>query len=282
MASPHSSPSPAPPADLEALQRRIAALAPDLPKRLRQCAEWALAHPDRVAVSTVAQLAAGAEAPPSAFVRFCQALGYAGFSDFQTIYREGYLWPDYGVRLEKLRARGDRSAPGLLAAFVEAGRDSLETLAKTLDPADLEEAAALLARARMIHVMGLRRAGPVALYLAYVFEKMEIPAMNHDLAGRLERRAALRPGDAALAISFAPYSEETVAFAEAAAARGLPVAVLTDTLASPLLAHARRALLVKEADVGAFRPLTATLSLASALAVAVGVKREAEIPEQKN
>lgn len=280
MASPSLSlASPLPPADLEALQKRVAALAPDLPKRLRQCAEWTLANADRVAVSTVAQIAASAGAPPSAYVRFCQALGYSGFSEFQSVYREGYLWPDYGVRLEKLRGRGDRSAPGLLAAFVEAGRASLEDLAKTLDPVEMEEAAALLAQARMIHVMGLKRASPVAAYLAYMFEKMNIPAMSHDLAGRLERRAALRPGDAAVAVSFAPYSEETVAFAEAAAARGLPVVALTDTLVSPLHAHARRALLVKEADVGAFRPLAATLSLAAALAVAVGMKREGEVSE---
>lgn len=271
-----TAPQPLAPATLDELQRRIAALAPDLPKRLRQCAEWTLAHPERVAVSTVAQIAEAAEAPASAFVRFCQALGFTGFSDFQAVYREGYLWPDYGVRLEKLRARGDRSAPGLLAAFVEAGRDSLENLAKSVDPADLEAAGAILARARLIHIMGLRRASPVAAYLAYIFEKMDMPAMTHDLSGGMERRAAICAEDAALAVSFAPYSKETLAFAEAAAARGASVVALTDTLASPLHASARRVLMIKEADVGSFRPLAATLSLAAALAVAAGMRRDSE------
>lgn len=275
MAPPPASP---PPSDLDALRKRMDALAPDLPKRLRQCAEWTLAHPERVAVSTVAQAAAAAGVPPSAFVRFCQTLGYAGFSELQSVYREGYLWPDYGVRLEKLKALGAQSGPGLLAAFVEAGRNSLSDLAKTLDPAAMEAAAETLAQAKMIHVMGLRRASPVAAYFAYMFEKLEIPAMTHDLAGKLERRAALRPGDAVLAISFAPYSAETLDFAESAAELGLPVVALTDSFVSPLRGCARHALFVQEVDVGAFRPLAATLSLAAALALAAGLKRNGEAP----
>ncbi len=82
MAPPPASP---PPSDLDALRKRMEALAPDLPKRLRQCAEWTLAHPERVAVSTVAQAAAAAGVPPSAFVRFCQTLVYAGFSELQSV-----------------------------------------------------------------------------------------------------------------------------------------------------------------------------------------------------
>ena len=62
-----------------------------------------------------------------------------------------------------------------------------------------------------MHVVGLRRAFPVAAYLVYVFEKMQVPAMLHDSVGKLDHRFALRPGDAMLAITFAPYSEETLA-----------------------------------------------------------------------
>nr|MCE2748179.1 PfkB family carbohydrate kinase [Rhodobacter sp.] len=36
-----------------------------------------------------------------------------------------------------------------------------------------------LARADMVHVIGLRRAYPVASYLAYVFDKVQVPAMLH-------------------------------------------------------------------------------------------------------
>ena len=132
----------------------------------------------------------------------------------------------------------------------------------------------VLSGAATVHVVGLRRAFPVATYLAYVFEKMSVPAMLHDGVGKLDHRFALRPGDAVLAITFAPYSEETIALAQDAHDRGLPVVALTDRLTSPLARTADAILTVPEVDFGAFRSLSATIAMAIALAVAVGSARD--------
>ena len=207
-----------------------------MPRRLRQCADYIAANTDRIAVSTVAELAAGADVPPSALMRFCQILGFSGFSEMQRLFREAYSpgWPDYATRLKTCKDEGAGSPSALLAEFIEAGRLSLEALAKTADEAALARSVGLLAAAETVHVVGLRRAFPVASYLAYVFEKMEVPAMLHDGVGKLDHRFALRPGDAMLAITFAPYSEETLSLAQDAQARGLPVVAMTDRLTSPL------------------------------------------------
>jgi DNA-binding MurR/RpiR family transcriptional regulator len=130
-----------------------------------------------------------------------------------------------------------------------------------------------LAVAQTVHVVGLRRAFPVATYLVYVFEKMAVPAMLHDSVGKLDHRFALRPGDAVIAITFAPYSEETIALAQDAKARGLPVVALTDRMTSPIVRHADSVITVPEVDFGAFRSLSATIAMAISLAVAVGTAR---------
>lgn len=264
------------PTTVEEFRERLAAITDGLPKRLRQCADYIAANTDRIAVSTVADLAAGADVPPSALMRFCQILGYSGFSEMQRLFREAYApgWPDYATRLSNLKAGGAGSPAALVAEFVEAGRVSLEGLAKSLDPQALDQAVRTLAVAETIHLVGLRRAFPVASYLAYVFEKMAVPAMLHDGVGKLDHRFALRPGDAVLAITFAPYSEETIALAQDAAARGLAVVALTDRLTSPLARAASSVLTVSEVDFGAFRSLSATIALAIALAVAVGSARD--------
>ena len=195
-----------PPASVEAFRARLGAMMDGLPRRLRQCAEYITANSDRIAVSTVAELAAGADVPPSALMRFCHTLGFSGFSEMQRLFREAYNpgWPDYATRLKNLKAGAGGQPAALLAEFVEAGRLSLEALTKSLDEAALAKAVALLAAADTVHVMGLRRAFPVASYLAYVFDKMQVPAMLHDGVGKLDHRFALRPGDALLAITFAP------------------------------------------------------------------------------
>ena len=264
------------PATVEEFRERLAAITEDLPKRLRQCADHIAANTDRIAVSTVAELAAGADVPPSALMRFCQIMGFSGFSEMQRLFREAYApgWPDYSTRLKNLKQNRAGSPAALLAEFVEAGRLSLEALAKSVEEQVLDEAVGILSRADTIHIVGLRRAFPVATYLAYVFEKMSVPAMLHDGVGKLDHRFALRPGDAVLAITFAPYSEETLTLAADAHARGLPVIGLTDKLTSPLARVADAVVTVPEVDFGAFRSLSATIAMAISLAVAVGSARE--------
>ena len=265
-----------PPATIEDFRHRLAAVTDSLPRRLRQCADFIAANSDRIAVSTVAELAAGAEVPPSALMRFCQILGFSGFSEMQRLFRDAYSpgFPDYGTRLANLRQSGAGSPTALLAEFLEAGRLSLEQLALSADETALHQAVALLSDAHTLHVVGLRRAYPVASYLTYVFEKMQVPAMLHDGAGKLDHRHALRPGDACIAITFAPYSDETLALARDAQSRGLPVIGITDRLTSPLARLSSPVLCVPEVDFGAFRSLSATLTLSIALAVAVGSARD--------
>jgi DNA-binding MurR/RpiR family transcriptional regulator len=95
----------------------------------------------------------------------------------------------------------------------------------------------------------------------------------HDGVGNLDRGHGLLTGDALVAITFAPYSAETVSLAESAVQRGLPVIAVTDTAISPIASGATALLTVPEVDFGAFRSLSATLALAIALAVAVGAAR---------
>jgi DNA-binding MurR/RpiR family transcriptional regulator len=260
-----SSKDPAP-ASVDEVRERILRAYDGLPKRLRQCADYVLDHPEN--------LAAGAAAQPSAFIRFCKVTGFTGFSEMQKLYREAHAgrWPDYATRLERLRERGGE-AGALLADFVGAGHKSLNRLVETIDHDVLDRAVDMLCRAGTIHIIGLRRSFPTASYLSYVFEKMAIASMLHDGVGGLGARSAIRPGDALIAISFMPYTPETIALAFDAAERGVPVLSITDGAGSPLEEVPGEILTVREVDVGSFRALSATLTLATTIAVAVGAAR---------
>ena len=118
----------------------------------------------------------------------------------------------------------------------------------------------------------------MAAYLAYVCDKLGLPAMLHDGVAGLSHGAALQPGDALLAITFAPYADETLALMRQAGSAGLTVVCLSDPQGgarrSPLSGLADTVLTVTEVDFGAFRSLSATIALALALAVAVATRRE--------
>ena len=248
-----------------------------LPKRLLQCADFVSENSDRIALSTVADLSAEAGVSPSAMMRFAQALGFEGFSDMQRLFRNTIRreLPDYATRLTHLRQTGAGSPSALLAEFVDAGRSSLEALASSVDPRVLDQSVAQLAEANMIHIKGVRRAFPVAAYMAYAFEKMLISSVLHDGAGKLGYAHVLQDGDAAIAVTFAPYSPETLDFIREASGRGLSVVVITDKRQAIPSGESVFPILVSEVDFGAFRSLSATLTVAISLAVAVGAKRNA-------
>ncbi|MHA1128580.1 MAG: MurR/RpiR family transcriptional regulator [Alphaproteobacteria bacterium] len=266
------------PNSMEEFQSRLVEITDGLPKRLRQCADYVARNTDRVAVSTVAELSKAAGVQPSAFMRFCQLMGYSGYSQMQRMFRENYSqrWPDYATRLENLRSSGDETPLALLAEFVDAGRSSLENFANSIDSDALEQAVAILAEASMIHIIGLSRAFPIATFLAHTFEKMDVPAMLHDRVGNLDHRHAIQQNDVLIAITFAPYTQETLDLATFASAQGNKIVAITDALNSPLHQFEGTILTVSEVDVGAFRALTAPLTLAITLAVAVGTQRNSQ------
>lgn len=265
----------APPQSIDAFFARLGNTADRLPKRLKQFANYIATNPDKVAVSTVAELAEGADVQPSAVMRFCQEMGFSGFSQMQKLFRSDYSqkWPDYATRLAKLREHGTESPSALLAEFVEVGRASLENLLTTVDPSALQQAVDVLARAETIHMIGFRRAFPVTSYLAYAFEKMDVPAVLHSGIANINMEHLIRPNDAVIAVTFAPYTEMTIDMATKARASGADIVAITDVVTSPLARLKAIQLLVSELDVGAFRALSASLSLAIALAVSVGAQR---------
>jgi DNA-binding MurR/RpiR family transcriptional regulator len=275
-----SSDPPTPPATVEEFSTRLDSLQGILPRRLQQCADHVARHLDSIALSTVAEVARAADVPPSALMRFCQIMGFSGYAEMQRLFRRALIQPapDYATRLKNLKTSGAGQPAALVAEFVEAGRISIEGLARDLDETKLDQAVTLLSTARMIHLAGFRRSFPVASYLAYVFDKLGLPAMLHDGVGGLAQGAAMQPGDALLAITFAPYADETLALIRNARATGLVVVCLTDPqggpLTTPLTRLADTVLTVTEVDFGAFRSLSATIALALALAVAVATRRE--------
>jgi DNA-binding MurR/RpiR family transcriptional regulator len=269
----------APPTDYEGLKSALASRRENMPKRLRQLAEFALAQPEEIAFGTVASIARHAGVQPSALVRFAQHLGYAGFSQLQQIFRdrlrEGF--PDYRDRLRVLRekeADGSRSAV-LFDGFLGAAAVSLDRARDSLDPGALDRAIEALAKAHAIYLLGARRVFPVAAYLAYAFGQLRVRTYLVDHVAQLgpEQLATATPEDAVLAVSFTPYAATTVELATAAARRGVPLVVITDTPFSPLAKAADVWLEVAEADYGAFRSLAASFALAMTLAVGTAERR---------
>lgn len=269
------------PRDFASLKALIVERAADMPKRLVQVATHAVENPDEIAFGTVASIAQTADVQPSTLVRFAQALGYQGFSDLQEVFRSRLRDRvlNYDERLEQLRghARGDSKSNVIFDGFCEASERSIKDLRAKLDPQHLEQAVKALAEAQTIYLLGLRRSFPITSYMAYAFGKLGVRNMLIDAVGGLaaEDLSFASPRDCILAISFNPYASETVALAQAAAARSIPIVAITDSPFSPLASISKPWLEIREANFEGFRSMAATLSLAMTLTVAVAERQKA-------
>ena len=119
----------------------------------------------------------------------------------------------------------------------------------------------LLADTQAVWIAGSRRSFPVAVYLDYALQHTDkriglVTALGSMHEGQMR---SVRPGDEMIAISYAPYAEETMQVAQQAVERGARLIAITDSRMSPLAREAATTLLVQDSATFGFRSLTATM-----------------------
>jgi len=260
------------------LNREISTRYETLSKRLRQIAEFALKHPNEIAIESIAVIAAHAGVQPSALIRFAKAFGFDGFSDLQRIFQQRLREsrPSYTERIsamrEEMTGRSDQGPQAILTRFAEANVAALQHLCEETKAADLERAVQILRKAETIHLVAQRRAFPLAAYLYYAVSKIGRRAHLIDAIGGMdtEQRQLMSPRDALVAITYADYTPRVVETVTFAAQRKVPVIGITDQPLSPLTPQSDVVFYVEDAAVHDFRSLGASMCLAQALVVALG------------
>ncbi len=128
--------------------------------------------------------------------------------------------------------------------------------------------------AHTVYLAGVRRAFPVTAYLAYSLSHVEKRAFLLDgVAGMTaEQSLMMTPDDLVIAVSFRPYSSETLSVVERATTNGTPLVVISDSRLSPIGKEADVCFEIKDAEVRQFRSLTASMCLAQSLVISYAYK----------
>jgi DNA-binding MurR/RpiR family transcriptional regulator len=267
------------PSTYEDLREAIARRHDALSGRLRQIAEFAVDHPNEVALNTVSAIAESIGVQPSSIVRFANAFGYDGFSEMQQVFRSRLVAqasPGYRARFAQSRAsRRVRDAPDPLTVLQREVADdaaALDELGRSIEPRLLNRGIELLANAQTIYLVAQGRSFPVAHYLAYALGRLELRAQLIDGVGGLTRIVGqmATPDDAMLAVSFREYSPDVVAVVDEAAERGVSVIAITDSPLSPIASPAKVSFEIRSSPTRAFRSLVAPIALAQTLVIALG------------
>ncbi|QDC00791.1 MurR/RpiR family transcriptional regulator [Mesorhizobium sp. 8] len=248
------------------------------PKRLRQVAIFLWQHPGNVALGTISQVAEQAGVQPSTLVRFAQIFGYAGFSDFQDLFKQHMKgsWP-------RDRLHGEGPADGdenlhFVNGLVAASQASLGRVGEGFDAAGFRRMIELLAGADLIYVVGSKRAFPVTAYVSLALSQQGIRNVLVDNVGStaFDQINCAQPTDAVLAVSFSPYNSITPDLVASARERDARIASITDSTFSPLVTLSDVWIEVVESDFAGFRSLAATLAVGMALVHGVAAYRHSE------
>jgi len=267
---------PARPETLDQLVAQIEVQHASMPRRLREIGSFVLGHPEAIALSTLAELAAETDIATSAFVRFAQSLGFDGFTQMQSVFRQQVRssWPQYASRLSDM---ANVDPADHLEALSVSAVESIKRLSNTVSMDALESAWQKLAEAETIWIVASGRAKPVKVYMSYLLTKLGIRSqeIREAPAEAIREINLIGPKDVLLVISFSPYGELSVEIAKAAKARGIAIVSITDTVVSPVALDTT--LLVTEENLFGFRSLCATMNLAQYLAIETGLKREKDL-----
>lgn len=245
------------------IRQRFAELSP----ALQQVARFVLEHPNDVVTASMRSVGTRAGSPPATLVRFAQWLGFDGWPQLKQAFAQDMgLGSDeaYGQRAKALVGRaGDHD---LVGETFEVHRRNLEATERRLGDA-LQQACALLEKARSVHVAGFRASYPVAFSFVYVYRLLRASVHLLDgQGGTLEMQCrAMERGDALLVVAFAPYSREALAVAQAARDEGCRIVALTDSPASPLALLADATLLFSLHSPSFFPSITSAVALSEAL-----------------
>jgi len=261
---------------VDELEAQIATIHDALLKKLKQIARYLLNNGEQAAFQTLVIIAERADVNPSAIVRFADALGYLGFTELQKIYRSGSVTgqSDYRVRVrQSLGSSGETilSSNELLAQLVRGASDALSDLAASVREDQLAQATTILHESSTIYLAGFRRSFGVSTYLAYALRHLGRKAILLDgLGGMLDEQVSvLDNSNSVIAISFAPYAEETQAIVEFARKNKAKIVTITDSVLSPIAANSDVTLIAKEAEVIGFRTLTSSMCLSQALVMSL-------------
>jgi DNA-binding MurR/RpiR family transcriptional regulator len=249
----------------------------------KRIAEYIVDHPDRVAFSTVDQMAGQLSVNPSTIVRFTYRLGLKGFPDLQERTRQ--------------LVRGQLSAASEIVnensvlvhlegtAFGTSLGQDLQNLRRTISAIkaeDLQRASDMIAAARQVYVVGAFNAYSVAFFLGLALDRIRgnTTVWSGDMTLQASQSLDLGPQDCLIAFTSAPYAVSTQRAAQVAKEARAGVIAVTDTPISAVGQIADVILAAASTGAGLQNSFVAAMAVANALLNGVAATNSAHTLER--
>ena len=214
---------------ISALKEKI----PDLSPRLQVVAKYILDHPSDFGLDPIRKTARKSGVSTYTLVRLAEHLGFSSYDSLREPFRMALVdtaspAPQPGW-LESLGEKGE-----IGETQSEAVQNSLAIVSRSLEhqnPGQMARIVEMLLGARTVYITAVRASYGLAYYLHYV-GRMALPSMQlipRHMNSAIDELHNATKEDVLIAITFDPYSRETVEACAFARARGAKLILLSDS-----------------------------------------------------
>jgi len=216
--------------------RTISALKealPELSPRLKTVAKYIVDHPNDFGLDPIRETARKCGVSTYTLVRMAARMGFDSYDELREPFRHALVSanalvdrPDW---IESIRLRGD-----LGAVQAEAALNTMAIVQRSLERQnsdEMERVVELLLGARNVYLTAVRASYALAYYFHYV-GRMALPTLQlvpRHINSAIDELNTAGEGDVMIAISFQPYSRETIEACRFAHARGVKLIMISDS-----------------------------------------------------
>ena len=251
-----------------------------LSKGQKLIAQYILNNYDKVAFMTACKLGETVGVSESTVVRFANALGYSGYPKLQAALQE--LIKNKLTTVQRVEMANDYSDENtILNKILKGDMDNIRETLEEIDGEAFQEAVSRLLKARKIYILGMRTSFVVAQYLGFYLGIIldNVHTVRMDMGDAFEQIVRIGEDDVVIAFSFPRYSKKSFQLVKYAKEKGAKVISITDSLFAPIASVSDNTLIVKSNMASFVDSLVPAMSVANALAVAVGMKEKEDIKE---
>ena len=212
---------------------RLKAEFDGLPPRLKLIAKYVIDHPGDFGMDPIRVTAEKIGVSANSLVRLAQKLGYDGFEAFRDPFRSALVTEGdnrMGGDWLDLLDQGDAKA----RTQAQLARNELNIISRSLrmmTEEKIESALELLTGARNAYVTATRASYALAYYFHYV-GRMALPGLQlipRHMGSAVDELMHVDKRDVILAITFAPYSADTIQSMRFAKERGAQLILISDS-----------------------------------------------------
>ncbi|MBU5626957.1 MurR/RpiR family transcriptional regulator [Oscillibacter sp. MSJ-2] len=244
-------------------------------------ADYIVSHYMDIPFQTISQIAQLTGTSETTISKFCNELGFSGFSGFKRLAAE-YVNNALPInnRLENTAASMEEGD-----AVSEIMRYDIDDIQATLkNPANLANIQPFLAmvdQARHVYTLGGRSASFFAAFFAFKLRQQDVNVSNIEfgVGDYVDKMMMIRPGDLVIAFSFSRYTKKVVEMVRRLKQRGVSIVLLTSEGLSPAFEYADLVFTCRTVSRSYVASYTACLSLLNTLLITRALRHKVRMEE---